>query len=805
MPSTPLIPMPDTTRYLSQTVNYLGFLEAKLRDLQGLTTLVYELIQNADDVRDEQAGLAATHITFDLRDDALLVTNDGRFRPIDFARLQEIASGGKRTEAETTGAFGLGFIAVYQITDAPEIISSGKHWTIRPDAPADQRILERDVEPTGGTTFRLPWAFDLSPVRRALRLDTIDPATFPQRTAEIAAALPLAALFLKQLHILELKRNGQLVTRIERNTPAENQPPSPDPVGLLRPTGSYNPELTSRQLLHLRQDNQQTTWHLFTGDFAEAAALLRTQHQWQIEEKRRSQLCLALPDRPLTDGRLFATLPSQTLTPLPFHLNADFYPTTDRKRILFGDDYQSTWNRAAIQAAADTLAAHFDQLPRLLDPAILWHVLQQVERTYQQAQEGILDSSFAAFWQTLLPLLPQHPIVYTTTEQWVKPAAARLITSEAETAATPLLEALNLPIVHPDLRPYAPLLRRPEIGVPLLRVNDLTNSLNALITPQTPLHQAPPPFNTLPTWQTLWRALDVLLRRAPTLPDREQDTRTLQNTPLTLTDQATLAPARLVSKGTAETKHLFPGRLWLHDPLDPDTIPGSLITDFRAPQAIAHLAAFSPEELETLWQNGQLDPIALYHWFESHQWEILDDPDLRHQFRQLPIFPIFDRLYPLAHLYIPGGFEDPLKLSGLLDLEPFGGRTDFLQDLGVRSLTFQRYLSEELPRIFQQHPDLRSDARTELIQLLASRLGSIRDDDTLRQKLRPLPLVATLDGHFRPAYHVYASRHVMTILGHRVHIAEPTTSAVQALYDWLGVTHEPKPADVIQSLLETGQ
>ena len=41
-------------RYLSQGVDYLGFLEAKLRDLRGIATLACELIQNADDVKDEQ-------------------------------------------------------------------------------------------------------------------------------------------------------------------------------------------------------------------------------------------------------------------------------------------------------------------------------------------------------------------------------------------------------------------------------------------------------------------------------------------------------------------------------------------------------------------------------------------------------------------------------------------------------------------------------------------------------------------------------------------------------------------------------
>jgi hypothetical protein len=38
--------------YKAQDVNYLGFLEAQLRDLQGIDTLAYELIQNADDAKE---------------------------------------------------------------------------------------------------------------------------------------------------------------------------------------------------------------------------------------------------------------------------------------------------------------------------------------------------------------------------------------------------------------------------------------------------------------------------------------------------------------------------------------------------------------------------------------------------------------------------------------------------------------------------------------------------------------------------------------------------------------------------------
>ena len=106
---------------LSRATDYLGDLSAKLRDLQGYTTLAYELIQNADDA---PAGWMA----FNLSRDALILDNDGVFTACeeveapqcpwistgedghrcDFHRFRLIGSGDKRLQEGTTGAFGIG-------------------------------------------------------------------------------------------------------------------------------------------------------------------------------------------------------------------------------------------------------------------------------------------------------------------------------------------------------------------------------------------------------------------------------------------------------------------------------------------------------------------------------------------------------------------------------------------------------------------------------------------------------------------------------------------------------------------------
>lgn len=82
--------MSDNVEYISQDFDFLGSLSRNLRDLQGYDTLAYELIQNADDVKDDNGNPAASKIIFDICDDALIVENDGIFREVDFARMTRL-------------------------------------------------------------------------------------------------------------------------------------------------------------------------------------------------------------------------------------------------------------------------------------------------------------------------------------------------------------------------------------------------------------------------------------------------------------------------------------------------------------------------------------------------------------------------------------------------------------------------------------------------------------------------------------------------------------------------------------------
>ena len=783
--------MTDEFTYKTQDVHYLGFLEAQLRDMQGIQTLAYELIQNADDAPETADGrFNPGKLCFDVTDDALIVENDGVFRPEDFARLQTIASGGKREESGVIGAFGLGFLAVYQVTDRPEIFSNGRHWTIFPDAPAGQRIVERQVE-TNGTRFRLPWAFDShTAVRRALRLSAIQPAHIDDIAAQLSAAIGPASLFLQQIHTLEVRRSGRVLRRITRHAPDEND-----------------------RVLLQEANGETAVWLLFSGSFSAAAAQLRTQYAVQIEITRRSDVFLAVPVKDLAGpGGLFAGLPTASTLPLALYINADFFPTTDRRRIHFDEGYQAAWNQAAITCAAQTLA---DQLPSLalaLGPTAFWRLVEQIDFTRQQAEQGDLPVVFAAFWHAIAPLLAQQPFLYTAQEAWALPGDVRLWTAVSphrapqldQAKAGALLTALDIPIIHPQLAAYFPLLRRPEIGAPPLAVQDVTAALIRLGLDQPmPLYAAPPFLRQLDDWQTLWALLNDLLQDLVQPDAREAAFDDLGRCALVLTIDMQVQRLRRVYRGAAESQALFPAVAWLHPLVNAETFPGRFVPHFGVRQAVDLLAETPPEQLQADWQMGQLDLPRLFRWLEARPIEIFtDDRALPAQIRRLPLCPVDGELRPLTELYLPGGFTDPLRLAGLVDLTAVGGRRQFLEDLGVPELDFAAYIHDVVPRVLTANPDVPANARHALVILLAQRLGEFRDDDALQAIYGRLPLVACLDGSYRPAQTVYLTRDAMTLLGETIHIAEPAESkAIQALYRWLGVRQQPAPTDLVAALL----
>lgn len=775
-------------QYLSRGIDHLGDLGAKLRDLQGFATLAFELIQNADDVP------GATSISFDVCEEALIVDNNGVFsdcqkikeydcpwklnqtiaRRCDFHRFRHIASGDKRREADTTGAFGIGFIAVYQITDTPELISAGRHWIIHEDKPEVQRIevcpgcVKCRASDLPGTRFILPWAQDSnSSMRQGLQAESVSPDAQQRFIDELEQTLPIAMLFLKRITNIEVKWNGCI--------------------------------------RHSFKQEKDRLWHMIEGDFAEIANTLRSKHPKRIEDKKSAKVILAIPINDDPTGLLCAYLPTQQNTKLPFHINADFFTTNDRKRVHLADGFQSEWNRAALKAAAYAVADSIERLTSLLGPKRFWSFLNTLKQV-ADLERG--EPAYTEFWKVVEPRLKTAKIVYTTKNEWIKPNEAVLLSQKEEAAAIPVLEAMDFNIVHEDLRPYQTLLRIESVGVPLLDIGRLCNKLtnDGLIehteTTNLPIYLSKKAFR-----EALWTYIPLLLERQQrTLKVKEEDENRLRKVALAPGRDGSLWPCGEINKADKETVLLFQscGNAIQFVGEDPAfSSLAYLCRRFDAATAIQILANIDGDTLEAAWHVRKLDLIKLFGWFENSKKDILEDTNLRRGIAGLPIFPSSGKLHQMNALVLPGDFVDELQLAEIVDLAALGGRREFLQDLHMQVLDFRNYVYSRIPMAFRNE-DVSVEKRRAVVTLLAKRLGEIKDDQDVQNALVSLSLIECTDGKFRKASQCYfEGEAVNDCLANGVHLVllrGNDSAAIRDLYNWLGVASKPRPADLLERI-----
>ena len=107
-----------------------------LKDYPFDITLLKELLQNADDAkatkmyvildkREHNSEHVLSEEWKNLHGPALLVWNDSEFSVKDLKGIQELGLGSKRSDAETIGQYGIGFNAVYHLTDCPSFVTGG--------------------------------------------------------------------------------------------------------------------------------------------------------------------------------------------------------------------------------------------------------------------------------------------------------------------------------------------------------------------------------------------------------------------------------------------------------------------------------------------------------------------------------------------------------------------------------------------------------------------------------------------------------------------------------------------------------
>jgi hypothetical protein len=578
----------------------------------------------------------------------------------------------------------------------------------------------------------------------------------------------MALLFLRRVQQVEVHRNGTLLRSVRRQLEGNR--------------------------LTIADGEESCGWYLLQGSFATAAARLRDAFR-QIEEKRNHTVTVAVPAVPRDEeGSLCAFLPTQTRTGMGLHINADFFPSSDRKRVLFETDFQGQWNRAAISAAAGAVATALPTLPELLGPEALWNLFEEIH-----SQET--DDVFGEFWNQLEPALPANRIVFTSTSTWHRPSETLFLEKEEEHNSTPLLELLGLRVVHPSLRSHSNLLRRSSVGVRLLMPHDLAEALvRAGLTGTVEISAAPAWIRSEEHRSALGREIEILLQRQMSDADRTKARHALFQSALAIGRDGKLHPLDQMRRADNETMEMF-ANIDIKGQFLGDENPASiesLVPLFNVNDAIGSLTQYAPDDLKVGYVAGRWAPRDLLRWFDVRK---ADLGAQKGELSSLPIFPSAGELRPLTELAVPGSFNDPLRLASLVSVQELPGLHDFIRELGAQELTFAAYARDQVPRAFARVESVPPDSRRMLSLLLAEHLGEVRDDAVAQRKLAGCPLIECDDGEFRAARDIYIdARQVRPLLGDTAPVAiipAKHAESVRALLLWLGAHESPRASDLL--------
>lgn len=345
MTINPAIPATDPIRRRG-SVDVLGTISSLLAGYSGGITIVRELAQNTDDV----PGEGERWLEFHFYPDKMVIRNNTVFRDVDFDNIMRIARGGKQQEQRRTiGAFGVGFVSVYQLTDTPIVRSADRELHMMPgldDFPIDEYPRDRIDE----TIFTLPYRRKATPVGTRLRMPQVTDAWVNEIMATLPQETYRLLFFLRRLSRIAVFQNGLLISEVSRAV-------ANDDDGFERITLTYR---------HGESPATTHTWLRFSGQVP-GNAPLRSDGQ---PAKDRT-VHIVVPDSDIPDtflhehmaGRLYNYLPTEIATGLPFQINGDFFPSTDRKSVDNDHPNSKEWNSRVLHAIGSCAAA---ALPKLL-------------------------------------------------------------------------------------------------------------------------------------------------------------------------------------------------------------------------------------------------------------------------------------------------------------------------------------------------------------------------------------------------------------------------------------------------------
>lgn len=783
----------------SYTANLLGNIRSHLAGLQGYDVMALELIQNADDAK-------ADSVVFDITDRGLLVVNSGKFtycgdldtRPCSFSassnyscdyhRIADVGSGGKLSRGENIGRFGIGFVSTYQVTDHPEIRSSGVKLTLHPEK--GQWFIESFEQPEG-TTFFLPWADDPNTeARLALGVSHVSAAHIDQLVDDFQKVLRKSLLFLRHVRTAEVRRNGELLLACDLD-----RGDGTDLIVSFRPSGEVE------------------QWHILRVDVAEAAARLYASHP-RLESLGRGtkiSIGLRIDPEPLAEGVLYAFLPTEQSTGLPMHINADFFPESDRKAVIFaGHQHEQAWNEMLIDAAATELARDTEGLRKMLGDVQLWQILA---RAFELSKPSNHPTCFKRFWERLKVTGAQAQITLTQDGSVQRPSGVFLPRGPLTSHQAKTLLEIGGRLVAEDLRPFQTAIN--QLGAPILTFDRLVTLLEQAMAQQVPGEVQVEADRLESFYRPLWSMVNDLLpdaanQTAATNPGIQK----LLSIPFVVTEdlyavtisQSFVAPAALEAGRVAS---LLP-RLAIaaHHILGFPKI-ARLIRQLELGSVVSHIRSMcATDPVEDVIGVDLPDLRVLYAMFADLDRQGNVEKAVYQELRNLPIWLSSRGLIKASQALLPGNFTDPTGQADLLETSVLtdSAREFVSSKLGIQTQTIEAFVQNVLPRFFNDDGPLDAQKYTRLITELASHPALVNDEN-IRRLLGALPIVPTQDGRWsRPTNTYRRTDDLVKVLGDATHLwldasRVPNARSVHTFIDSLGIRRSPLAQHLVERML----
>jgi hypothetical protein len=627
------------------------------------------------------------------------------------------------------GRFGIGFVSVYQITDTPIVRSTGTQLKL--DPLSGKGVVSRIPE-IEGTEFELPWAAEASDIRAELHAAPTPPDVVSRAVAEISDTLRSSLLFLRSLTKVEVRENGRLRIAVEINRDNELV------------TLDFGPE-------------GQDRWLVLSGDASDEIETRELTARFDVlqELKRNRSVSVAIPvESADIEGRLFAYLPTQHLTGLPLHINADFFPHASRQDIVLkGESHERYWNEAMIGAAARIIGANFSRLRDALGPSRLWELGSAAFKVRR-------IKPFDAIWTEFEQAAKANASISTIDLDWRTPDSTYLAPEVMPAAELAAISGIGIFIINDALRPHFTAMS--AVGARELTLTTVTTVLEERkglgISPDNPHLSA------------LWCAVERLVLGAAGRPG--------SSAVLTRLKAATF----LVG---VDGRAASPDELWWLPP----GVEQQDVRRYLEKCRIASDNVSSMPNLVALMDEMVLDDfadlIASVITSDTDALTVIgpDPRDARRFYSLLLAFPTSDSAAvgkaladtPIlrakqgfvapSRAQMPGNFQDPTGYFELIDTTLFPSGMDAFarETLGVEVLSFPTYIDTHLPTILKQ--DLTREQYRAIMAQMNARKNELEDGGSL-DRLRDLDFVRTRASTFRrPGECYYWTAALAAILG----------------------------------------